>query len=301
MSDVLQLQPPAVAGDDFVQAPWDYLCLGHAIAYYICEHTIPDGRDPKRIITVAKHAFRIWGPEIDVTKIDRPATRHYIAVRTSEGAKGSTIRRELALIQAALNHNKNEERIKDAPKFVKPAPGEARMRWLTREEYHRLMDQPMTARTRMFLIMAFGMGMRSKAIEEAEWTRLDWSSKTLDFRVPGVKYRNKRRVIAPIGDVVFGHLELAYSQPTRDKLVIGKGGCTFRHVKKLMRAVGVDEAGVCRHVARHTFCSWLVQRGISYAIIGALVGDSAAMIEKTYGHLSPAHTRDAANLALLAA
>jgi integrase len=255
--------------------------------------------DPKRIATVARHAFRAWGPEVDVMKLDRAATRHYVAMRRGEGAKDSTVRRELALIQAALNHNLREERIEKAPKFVKPKAGEARMRWLTREEYRSLMLLPLEKRIRLFLLIAFGMGMRSTAIEELTWDRINWTVRTADFRCPGVTYKNKRRVVAPDRRCA---LRAARGRIRRrdpsDPFVIGRGGCTYRKVKAALAQIGIVEQGVARHVARHTFCSWLVQAGVSYAKIGTLVGDKASMVESVYGHLAPEHTRDAANLAL---
>lgn len=283
------------------QKPYLMLCM--AFQHYIQEHTIADGRDPKRITIVAKHSFRILGPEIDVTKIDRPLSRHYAAVRRSEGAVNATIRRELAIVHAVIAHNATEGRIKDSevPKFVLPKAGDPRTRWLTRDEHRRLMQQPMEHRIRMFLLLAFGAGARSHAIEELTWDRINWEMRTVDFRVPGVVYRNKKRVIAPLGDVLYRRLEFAFQRrDPSDPFVIGRGGCTYRKVKKVLAAIGITERGVARHVARHTFCSWLVQQDVSYAKIGALVGDKAAMIEKVYGHLAPDHTRSAVNLALVA-
>jgi site-specific recombinase XerD len=67
-----------------------------------------------------------------------------------------------------------------------------------------------------------------------------------------------------------------------------------------MVAIGINEEGVARHVARHTFCSWRIQRGYSYAKVGALIADSALMVERVYGHLLPAHLLEASNMALAA-
>jgi hypothetical protein len=110
----------AVAGVDFDQHVPAGLMLGDGIRCYVREHLVAEGRDPRRMTIVAKHAFRLWGPEIDCAKLDRAKTREYVAARQAEGAKGSTIRRELALVQAALNHNVKEERLAKAPKFRAP-------------------------------------------------------------------------------------------------------------------------------------------------------------------------------------
>lgn len=63
-----------------------------------------------------------------------------------------------------------------------------------------------------------------------------------------------------------------------------------------MRAAGIDEMGVCRHVARHTVASWLLQgdeaRGIPPApvhLVAEILGDRVGMIEKVYSHVMPKH------------
>lgn len=279
-----------------------YLMVCNAFQYYVREHTLAEGRDHRRIGIVAKHVFRIIGPETDVRKVDHAETKRYFAVRKAEGKMDGTIRRELALTHAAINHNVTVGRIGvgDLQRFWLPEPSPPHDRWLTRDEHRRLMQAPMPHRIKMFLLLAFGTGARSAAIQELTWDRINWRSRTVDFRVPGVKYRNKRRVLAPLGDALFARLESAYQRRNpSDPLVIGAGRSTYLYVKAVLKASGIDERGVCRHVARHTFCSWLVQADVSYAKIGALVGDGAAMVEAVYGHLAPDHTRDAANLALL--
>jgi integrase len=45
--------------------------------------------------------------------------------------------------------------------------------------------------------------------------------------------------------------------------------------------------GVVYHTLRHTFASWLVMRGVDLYTIAQLLGNSLAMVEKTYSHLAP--------------
>lgn len=57
---------------------------------------------------------------------------------------------------------------------------------------------------------------------------------------------------------------------------------------------GRDEADtVVYHTGRHTFCSLLVQQGVSPLIVAELVGDKYEEVIKTYGHLTPKNLRDA--------
>lgn len=45
--------------------------------------------------------------------------------------------------------------------------------------------------------------------------------------------------------------------------------------------------GLTYHSLRHTFASWLVQRDVQLKKVAMLLGDTAAMVERVYGHLLP--------------
>jgi integrase len=57
-----------------------------------------------------------------------------------------------------------------------------------------------------------------------------------------------------------------------------------------------DPQGVVFHTLRHTFASWLVMADVSLTRIAKLMGNSTAIVEKTYGHLAPADNRAAVAL-----
>lgn len=294
----------AIAGRDFTQVSWDdgRVAFEDVARSYVVEHVIPAKCDLKRSAYCLGLAMSVWGPRHDARKLTRADGRLYAQVREKDGVKSATIRREMAIIGAALRHAVKEERLVKAPKFAMPAQSSPRIRWLTPEEWARLRCTPKPARIQRFLLIAFGTGVRSRAIEELQWSRVDFANRTMDFRVPGVVYKNKRRPIAPINDELLPRLQAMYDRRNpADPYVIGLGprgkpSCTYAGVKEALAAIGIREAGVARHVARHSFCSWRVQKGFSYAHIGALVGDTAGMIERVYGHLSPHHLMAASNL-----
>jgi integrase len=277
--------------------------LEQAMRDYIHEHVIPRGGDAKRVTAAARDLFIILGPEIRVEEMTRGHGRQYAEVRNKQGVKGATARRELTFAQAAINHAKREGRVAKVPALWKPEPSTPRLRFLSRDEYRRLMQVPMPRRIKLFFLLAFGTGARSEAIEEATWDRLNWTERTLDYRVPGVKYRNKRRVIAPLNDELFARLQSAYERrdPT-DPFVIGRGrprknerATTYHMAKAALAAIGIDEEGVARHVARHTYATWLLQKDVPIAKVAALLGDKVSMVESTYGHLRPSDLHGAAN------
>lgn len=57
-----------------------------------------------------------------------------------------------------------------------------------------------------------------------------------------------------------------------------------------------DADAVTYHSGRHTFCSLLVQQGVSPLIVAELVGDKYEEVIRTYGHLTPHNLADAVKL-----
>lgn len=295
--------------EDVVLMPVDYVepvCMLTIFAHYWQEHCQPEGVDFGRLRTIATNICGFFGLDRDPQTLKRADISAYREHRLADGVKDSTVRREFAFLKAAINHGKREERLEKVPHIAMPPLGQPRRRFLSEEECVRVMRQPMPYRIRMFFVIAFATAARAKAIEELSWDRIDWANGLIDFRVPGVVYRNKRRVVAPISDSLYPRLESAYARRTDDYVIglgeRGKPSCTWRGCKEDLKAIGIEERGVCRHVARHTVASWLLQgdpeRGIPPASVydvAKLLGDTVAMIEKTYGHVQPEHLMRCAN------
>lgn len=274
-------------------------CILGALRHYYHEWVIPNCREPNRSLYVFKHILRKMDPTQLIDTIGRADGRNYVNARLAEGVKPATARRELSLFLAALNHEVREERSKSKFGFQMPPQSEPRIRYLTREEYARLMRTPMPPRIYRFFLLAFGTGARARAIEQLTWDRVDLQRRTIDFRLPGVNHKNKRRVVAPISDALFPRLEAMYAR-RKDTHVIGlseKGKCvtTYHAAKEVLRTMGINENGVARHVARHTFASWLLQEGVSIYEVAKLMGDTVGMVEKVYGHMQAHHLMSAVN------
>lgn len=281
--------------EGFVLAKWPTQSLEKTFRDYVIEHAKPNGVSVKAVAGVAWHAFRVIDPTREASSITRADFRALYDLRIADGVQPATVRRESTYIIAPLRHARREERLdKDPPKFPKiPAPA-PRLRYLTREEYARLMQTPMSRRMRMFFLIAFSVGARSEAIEQLTWDRVSLERRTMDFRLPGVNHKNKRRVVAPISDALLARLQTAYDRPDRDEYVIGageSGRCTstYHESKRVLAAAGIKEWGVARHVARHSVASWLLQADTPIDKVARLLGDTVSMVEKVYGHLKPEH------------
>ncbi len=60
---------------------------------------------------------------------------------------------------------------------------------------------------------------------------------------------------------------------------------------RAVRLAGLDTS-VTAYTLRHTTASWMIQRGRSASKVAEVLGTSAEMIQKHYGHLDPDHLRD---------
>lgn len=294
-----------MAGIDFIQKPYPLddqpLYLLKAWQFYIQERAMRLGQDIQRLMYVAHHWLRIMGPDADVTKWKRADLQVFADTRKAEGVCISTINRDMSLQRACLSHNHKWERLKSIPYFERHEYTGKKRRPLTIEEFSKIMRQPMPGRIRMFFLMAYWTGHRSRAIEELTWDRINWADKIIDFNVPGRRRHTKRRAESfPIPNELFPRLEQAYAR-RKDDYVIGlgpRGKCstTYHECKEVLRAVGINELGLCRHTLRKTFVTERIKGGGNPEKIAALIADNPQTMRKHYSLMSAEDLRATANL-----
>jgi integrase len=262
---------------------------------YIAEHCARKGQEVRRVVYVARHWLRIMGPDSEPATWKRATVDRYAEQRRAEGVMGSTIRREMSLQRAALSHAKKWERIDKVPHFEKPSGQGSIRRPMTEEEYARLMRSPLPRRVRMFYLLAYHTGHRARAIETLPWDRVDLERGTIDFNEPGARRTNKRRVDGfPMPDELRRRLVSAreYRDTFRpdDPYVIGlgpRGKCstTYHDCKAALKAVGIDELGICRHTVRKTFVTERIKAGANPEKVAALIADNPVTMRKHYSVL----------------
>lgn len=266
---------------------------------YTMEWLIPEKCDLGRSMNAVRNAFRIFGSDRDASTFCRADSRHYTKIRMEEGVSGAAVRRELTTLRAAFGHAVREEVLKTAPKFQMPPAASPRIRFLERDEFRVLMQTPKAPRVHRWFTLGFGTGARARAIEEAKWDRVNLAERTIDFRVPGVRYKNKRRVVVPINDWLLPRITAMYERRQDDWVIgLGKSGgvtTTYHMAVQAYKDAGIKDITAPRHIARHTFASWLLQAGVSIYIVAKLLGDTVKMVETTYAHVLPSHLLDGSN------
>lgn len=290
--------------------PWrpKYPTIVSVASHYLHEYAVDNTHDPVRAAAALLEWVNVLGFDFDCRTLGVKHYRLVIDALKARGLAPGSVRRIMAWGSAALHHARREERLdKDPPKLPKIAGGAPRARWLSRQEYQRVMDVPKCERAQRFLVLAFTTGARSRAIETLTWDRVDFDTRTIDYRMPGRDHKNKRRAVVPISDTMLVRLQGMHEKRTDDYVIgLAKSGrpcTTYHHAKALLRSVGIDEYGCARHVARHSVASWMLQgdkeRGIPPAqiqFVARMLGDTVAMIDRVYGHLSQEHLREASRV-----
>lgn len=179
----------------------------------------------------------------------------------------------------------------------------SRDRWLTEPEAERLL-----AATPAQFLAAVGLGLfaglrRGEILNLRPWLDVDLDRGVITIQArPGWRPKTKRagRVVpiaAPLRTLLEPHLARYASAgwlfPSPEDATRPMSTETiWRHfgiivVNAELVAGRDDPNGVTLHTLRHTFASWLVMNGVDLYTVAQLLGDTIAVVERTYAHLAP--------------
>lgn len=210
-------------------------------------------------------------------------------------AGASTVRRELGVLQAALNHAHAEGLLVHPIKVTLPVGGEVRDRWLTRSEVARLLRHA-EPHIRRFILLSIYCGRRASANLELTWTRVDLSEGRIRFKAEGQVETNKRRGSVRIPRQLAGHLR-RWSRKRGTHVVMFRGQPVASVKTGIHRAAdraGIE--GVTPHVLKHTAITWGVKNGMGLEDAAEYFDTSTETIRKHYWHHSPHHQERALDI-----
>jgi integrase len=267
-----------------------------ALADYAQERA-PETAAGWRIAAAIKGLVPFWQSRT-VADISRETCRAYVR---SRGRSAGTIRRELGVLRAAVNHSHREGRITRVVSVHLPDRPEPRERWLTRKEAAALLRAALREpRVRLylplFILLGIYTGARKEAILSLRWPQVDVDAARIDFNAPGARRTNKRRARIPIPGKLLGHLRRARARGVDLGFVVNDNGLRLRDVKRgfasAARRAGLDD--VTPHTLKHTCATWLMQRGVPTWEAAGFLATSRETIERVYGHHHPDYLKSAA-------
>jgi integrase len=272
----------------------------------------------KRALLYAKHVLPHFG-SIPLKAVNAGHVEQFIRDRAKDDPKPSPaeINGERALVSAVMSRAFCRGLVDVNPVArVKPLKEDnAKDRWLTEWEVDQILDKA-EAWLKPFIVLAVNTGLRRE-----ELTSLTWGDVDLDqgFIRVGAESKSHKARYVPINSVSRHTLKEALQLRLRTK-----GGLTapvFLNTRRkgaykphsvshgFRRAVLAvqeeNESGsleeVTFHTTRHTFASWLIQRGVPIAEVQEHLGHSSDVMTRRYAHLAPKEARRGSLEVLVAA
>lgn len=282
--------------------------MTEALAIYGREHAVTRAA-PERIGFAIDALVPFWGG-LTVADVKGETCRRYARSRVRRFKDGTvqpiadgTVRRELNVLQAAINYCAKEGYV-TAPAFVTlPQASPAKDRWLTRSEAARLIWAAYRS-TRgkhlaRFILVAIYTGTRKDAILRLGFMR-NTAGGWIDLE-QGVIYRRgtderqtaKRRPPMKLPRRLAAHLRRWHS--AGDLWPVNYQGQRVADIKTAFAAAceraGLDD--VSPHTLKHTAITWAMQKGMQIDDAASYFGTSRETIIRTYWHHSPDFQADA--------
>lgn len=302
------------------------LSVSMALSIYGEEHAAHVA-SPERIGYAIDALDAFWGT-LTIADVKGATCRRYAAsrvnARTGEPVSPGTIRRELNVLQAAINHCNREGYLLDAPKVTMPAKPAARERWLTRQEAAWLLRAARALNRdgrhlADFILCGLYTGSRKQTILSLHLDQpnilggyIDTSAGVLYRRAQGKAETKKRQTPARLPARYLAHIRRQAANGRRyvveRRIVIGgeerrgmvgdirKGWAKAIETAPALAArhgVQIDLTGATPHTLKHTAITWALQRGATIWDAAGFFGTSAETIERVYGHHSPHHQQTA--------
>jgi len=225
--------------------------------------------------TIGRFARHIRKNIEDITAMD---IRMYIAGRSKEDLKNTTLANDINILRGFFNFLEDEEYIHKSPmRKIKTPKVEKRLReGLTKEEFETLRTGAKTLRQKALLELLYSTGCRLEEVEQIKKKDIDWQR--LQARVIGKG--NKERVVY-INATCLVHLRKYLMSRLDDCdsiLVTERRPIKFMGRRAIQREIDVImeqsglEKNVYPHLIRHTFGTHMLNNGMSLTVLQEIMG-----------------------------
>ena len=296
----------------------DTLTVEMACADYLAEHVMLEGEEEEvvakdtqqySINNLAPFFFPMMIKDITIEdcKLYARRRRHDPTVSPlGNKSQNGTIRRELGVLRAAINHEAARRRISASavPTIHRPKAPPPKDRWITKGEVAGLIGAAARSnhkwawRTKLFIELAYYTAHRKTPLYELTWFQVDLQNLTIKLNASYDKINkklieriqtDKKRPMIPIVPELAQILREAKLK-AETEYVLGFPGSCDESFNTLCNVLGLDD--VTPHTMRHTRAVHLAQDGVGLYAIAGLLGDSIATVEKNYLHHCPDHLRE---------
>lgn len=264
------------------------LTIGSMLDDYLAEHVEKNCVEPRRQRS-AIASLRLFFDTYSAGDVDIPACRRYLQAREMAGTQPATVRRELAVLRAALGHAVRWKRLAkaDLPELELPPNSDPKTLVLSREQVHALANAGDDV-LRLFVLTTYFTASRRTAIERMSWFQVDLERDTIALAKPGERVTKKRRPTVPIDPELRPHL-VAARAVAKNEWLLGSGVRNIWARWMAGRTAAGLPAAASPHTLRHSRITHLLEDGVNMWVVAALAGDTVMTIDKTYAHASQKH------------
>ncbi len=254
-----------------------------------------------KVTTLFKHFYDFLGYDATLGTVEE-RIGEYETHRKLEGAKNNTIIAELSLLRRVFNIARKQWKWKFANPLSSiefPKPGNGRVRYLTPDEYKRLMDaldnlKPKDKWLKPVIIIALETGLRLGNIAGLLWMEVNLANRMIV--IDADKMKNDDYIGLPLTDEALSVLS-EFEKIRTSEYVLHSGDVRrfYRKVsntfRKLLKAAEITNFHF--HDLRHTFASLHAQSGTDIYTLQKLMGHKDGRMTRRYAHLSVASLKKA--------
>jgi len=254
--------------------------------------------EDKRKLEHLKAAFgettllaQITADRISKYKARRLATTRMIGA-TEKLLSAAAVNRPLALLRHLLRLAHDEWGVLDrVPKIRTEKEPQGRLRWLTRVEATNLLAACRKSKNKaLHDLVEFCMftGVRRGEALALSWDRVDRARGVVRLELT----KSGRRREVPLSSNADGVLARRWTPGATGYVFGSRNWNAFRSAwEAALATAGLDTFRF--HDLRHTFASWLVQRGRTLKEVQEALGHQTITMTMRYSHLAPDHLRAA--------
>lgn len=279
------------------------LLISDALDFYM-EHHSPHTHSHATHEYYVKHLYNFFSGK-KIEEISTILIRNYVIAREAKEIRTETIRRELSILNAALNFLRRDRKLNYQFYIPLPQKPPGKDRWLKKEEAVLLMEHCTTPHLLLFVALALYTGQRSGAILDLRWPQVDLEAGIIDFNPPGRVRTNKKRSVIKISqelNVILAAAKERHDSITTHDAVIYFRGDGVKDIKRGFNKAATDAGlkDVTPHTLRHTCGTWLAQAGVPLWEISGILGHSAQRTTELYCKHCPDYLANAVNKITLA-
>ncbi|NNG27784.1 MAG: site-specific integrase [Ignavibacteriaceae bacterium] len=213
-----------------------------------------------------------------------------------------TAQKYLAHLRAAFNKALTQGYIRENPlrKINNFKIPETLPKFFSEDEFQSLLKVVEDEDLKDLIIFAINTGLRQMELITLEWNQIDFTSRTLILNNRSNITKSKKVRNVPLNTSAFSVLEKRKIFAVSKKVFTYKGGIIIqdfisKKFKKLVIKAKIN-TDFNFHSLRHTFASWLVQKGVSIYEVSKLLGHSDIKTTQIYAHLRSDDLRNAVEM-----